>query len=116
MGMILYQLATGLEPYQTQDIKDDAFHKVKHSKIIELLTMQDRLKYVNQKMVSLISGLLSVRENERFDCCTIIEHEWLNLYYSKYKLKLQQKSESQSARNRKLHQKMEIFPYYKCLD
>ena len=78
--------------------------------------MHQRTKYVNQKMVNLMCSMLNVRENERYSCCDVVRHEWLNLYYSKYKIQIKKKSQTQIARNKKLARKMGIFPYYKTSD
>lgn len=116
MGIILYELATGMEPYKSPDIKDNCFYKVKHQKLVELITIHEKTKYVNQKMVNLMKYMLNVREDERFDSVDVIRNEWLTLYYSKYKSQIKKKSQTQIARNQKLAKKMGIFPYYKCLD
>ena len=116
MGIVLYEMATGLEPYKQHDVKDKAYYKVRHQKLVELITSQDRAKYVNIKMVNLMCKMLNVRENERFSAVDVIRNEWLNLYYSKYKTQIKKKSKTQITRNRKLVRKMEMFPYYKCMD
>eukprot|EP01084_Bolivina_argentea_P132447 233734_1 len=112
LGVILYELATGLEPYKSQNIKDSQFYKIKHGNIMELVEMYGKTKHVNQKMVKLMCEMLSFRESERINSRDIIMNEWLNIYYSKYKNTIDRRSRFQLLRNSKLANKMRAFPYY----
>jgi len=114
VGIILYELATGIEPYKFQSVKDQRFHMLKHGKLGELAAIKGKTNYINQKMLKLMVNMLSFREHERFDSNDVLKDEWLSLYYNKYVRQINKKSELQKLREQQLRKKenMCFFPYY----
>mmetsp|Transcript_42320 Transcript_42320/g.68034 ORF Transcript_42320/g.68034 Transcript_42320/m.68034 type:complete len:521 (-) Transcript_42320:79-1641(-) len=114
LGIILYQLATGLDPYSCADEANADYQRVKKHNLKQLLNVHQRAKYVTQKQLSLMQCLLNCRESARYSAVDVLKHDWLNLYFSKYKVLIKKKSDAQIARNAKFQSKMQKFPYYKC--
>ena len=46
----------------------------------------------------------------------ILQSEYFQSYYERYKKKIEQKSKSQKQRNQNLKAEMEGFPYYSALE
>eukprot|EP01084_Bolivina_argentea_P227327 383927_1 len=109
LGIILYELATGDEPYKSQCGDDIEFNKIVNGNILELIKMNGKTINMNAKMIDLISNILNTNENKRFECNDIIKHEWLNLYYIKYKSHIEKKSQHQLLRNESLQKKNGII-------
>eukprot|EP01083_Nonionella_stella_P254448 874326_1 len=113
LGIILFQVSTGLKPYNAQKMNDPGFERIKSSQINELLVFYDKSNHVNGKMVKLMSNILHGRETKRMDSDCILEHEALSLYYKKYKPQIDKKSRLQRLREKVLKPKMDLFPYYR---
>merc|ERR1712130_684985 len=95
MGIILYELALGSEPYKLPNVKDPHFYKVKHQKLMESISINGKTNYVNKKMVSLMESLLTFREHERINSCDLLCDQWTAQYYKRYKAEIEKKSKFQ---------------------
>jgi len=114
LGIILFEMATGNEPFQCQDDSDEHWALVKGHKFIDLLAAHDKVKFMNQPMLRLLTNLLNVDEQDRVDCTELLENEWMKLYYSKYKTSILKKTKNQMIKNKKQRERRPDFPYYKC--
>eukprot|EP01084_Bolivina_argentea_P206823 353005_1 len=112
LGIILYSMATGIEPYKSQNMNDFQFCKIKKHNLEELICMEKKIKYVNKKMVDLMLLMLNIDEKCRINSYGILQNKWVASYYSKYKTQILKASKFQKIRNKKLMRKMTIFPYY----
>eukprot|EP01083_Nonionella_stella_P140642 431702_1 len=110
LGVLLYQLATGVEPYSS--VIDTDFRRIKKQKLKQLIVFRDKTKFVTPKMLHLICLLLRFEARERIDSSVILQDEWLCLYYQKYKAQIKRKSKLQLLRNKAMESKMNVFPYY----
>eukprot|EP01084_Bolivina_argentea_P024835 46237_1 len=98
LGVLLYQLATGVEPYSS--VIDTDFRRIKKQKLKQLIVFRDKTKFVTPKMLHLICLLLRFEARERIDSSVILQDEWLCLYYQKYKAQIKRKSKLQLLRNK----------------
>ena len=58
--------------------------------------------YFSWKILSLLDGL-NFNETDRFDIYQVLTHEYLKVYFSKYKSKIEAKSEKQKSINKTQH-------------
>jgi len=115
LGIILYELATGNEPFQSQEDSDKHWVFVKQQKFVQLLTSQQKVKYMNQPMLRLLRSLLNVEEAHRVECSKMLQTDWMKLYYSKYKASILKKTKNQMIKNKKQSVRRPDFPYYECI-
>eukprot|EP01084_Bolivina_argentea_P059029 107749_1 len=104
-GVILYQLLTNIDPHKCHNIRDE-------QSIMELLEYDGKRKYVNYKIINLLSKMMNINEIQRANCSDVLEHEWLNLYYNKQKNVIHKKSRFQFLKNQSSSKKMNKFPFY----
>ena len=88
---------------------------VKRQQIVDLLTSQGKVKYVNQAMLRMLLCLLNVEEEDRVDCQGLLENEWMKLYYSKYKASILKKTKNQMVKNKRHREIRPDFPFYECI-
>eukprot|EP01084_Bolivina_argentea_P024836 46239_1 len=98
LGVLLYELSTGIEPYSS--VIDTDFRRIKKQKLKQLIVFRDKTKFVTPKMLHLICLLLRFEARERIDSSVILQDEWLCLYYQKYKAQIKRKSKLQLLRNK----------------
>jgi len=116
LGVIFYELATGNEPFASQQDSDENWQFVRRQQFVPLLVAQQKAKYLNQGMLQLLRSLLSVEENERADCGRLLESEWLRTYHSKYRTSILKKTKQQMARTKKHRESRPEFPFYECIE
>ena len=112
MGVILYEMTYGIKPFNYHNKEDPSYYCITHNKIKLFLKKHKLLKYSNDKLIYLLNGLLSIYEYQRFNINDIINHEWLNCYFKKYKNRIEQYSYLQQKRIEMQTNKLFTFPYY----
>lgn len=64
---------------------DSGYFSIMKKQIGSHIKMQNLSKYIGPKLISLISAMLTVKENKRYDSLQTIKHEYLKSYYKRYK-------------------------------
>ena len=83
-GIIFYQMAFGVSPYEIQNETDFGFRCISRNNIKKLLTKLNLVQYVNNKMISLLNYMLNTDENTRFNTSQVLNHAYFAAYYKKY--------------------------------
>eukprot|EP00485_Elphidium_margaritaceum_P015193 CAMPEP_0202732268 /NCGR_PEP_ID=MMETSP1385-20130828/187561_1 /ASSEMBLY_ACC=CAM_ASM_000861 /TAXON_ID=933848 /ORGANISM="Elphidium margaritaceum" /LENGTH=853 /DNA_ID=CAMNT_0049398575 /DNA_START=59 /DNA_END=2618 /DNA_ORIENTATION=+ len=76
MGVILYELATGVKPCASCSPFDAQFKQLKEHNLLQVIQQQQHSKYFNMKMVTLLCDLLAVDEQKRLSISDILKHDW----------------------------------------
>jgi len=113
LGVILYHMSVGIPIYKYQDSSIDAgFLCIQHNNIELFLKMQKLLHFVNKKLIKLLNGMLNTNEKQRVNSFQILTHEWFQVYYKKYKNRLEKTIKAQKEANKLNKHKMNGFPFY----
>eukprot|EP01083_Nonionella_stella_P025383 69895_1 len=115
LGIILYELATGLEPYRAQDVmggKKKVTQPNTLDNLMRLIALNGKSKCVNQSMIQLMAEMLHIEEEKRVNVDDILHNPWMSLYYKRYKAQIAKKSEFQSLKNKRRVKEMNGFPFY----
>lgn len=117
LGIILFTMSVGIEPYKFPNDKTDAGYKsLKNSNIGQFqsyLEMTNKSMFVNNSMISLLLGVLDFNDSNRFNIKQVLESDYLLSYWQKYQSRITEKSQLQKMQNYLLRDKMKDFPYYK---
>ena len=113
LGVILYHMSVGVPIYQFQNSSiDPGFLCVEHNNIELYLKMQKLLHFVNKKLIKLLNGMLNTNEKQRVNSFQILTHEWFQVYYKKYKNRIEISTKKQKETNLLNKESMNGFPYY----
>ena len=113
LGIILFKLSCGYDLYKTANINDNGYLALIHRKIPYFIDENNLSLYFNWKILSILDGLLRFNEIDRYDIYQVIQTQYLQIYYSKYKTKIESKSAKQKKINKQQHKKLSLLPYYK---
>lgn len=93
LGIVFFSLVIGAPPYikPVAGRVDDTYDYVERGCISQLLYDWERNDFVTLRMLSLINGMLTVDESDRFCITQIFNHPWLRLYKEQYSCHYQQK-------------------------
>ena len=121
LGMILYNCAIGSPIYSSIGIFEQnnpksgsGYWAVMTDNLKIYLNTNNLTKYINTKMLSVISMLLEVDESERLNAMNLLKHPWFKSYYKNYGKRIEKKSIKQAEQLQQQQGKMEKFPYYIC--
>ena len=116
LGIILFTLCVGVEPYKFPNNKLDrgywALQSTNINDFQSYLQMNDYGKYLNDSLFILITGLLTINDSKRLSIEQVVESQYLQTYYRRYKDRIIEKSQIQKMANYLQRQKMKDFPYY----
>lgn len=113
LGIILFFMCCNTFPYQNANRNDPGWYSIKRKKLANYLEDKNLLFHFNWKDISLLNGVLNINEIDRFEIYDVVQHEYFQVYYSKYKNKIVQKSEKQQLINLNQQRKLNLLPYYK---
>eukprot|EP01083_Nonionella_stella_P000708 2010_1 len=113
LGVIMFQMLTGTNPYDFPSDADDGYLALKSKELQNYLATHGLNASFKKEIVSLVEGLMNIDEEERMDTRQILTHEWFKHYYSRYKLRIEQKTRSQKERHARQAKKMDALPYYR---
>lgn len=117
LGIILFTMCVGREPYQYPNDKTDAgYWSLKNENIGDFqsyLKMSHLTQFLNDSLISLILGLLDFNDSNRFNIKQVLESDYLLAYWRRYQTKITEKSQLQKMANYLQRDKMKDFPYYK---
>ena len=115
-GMLLYGLTFHSYPFLYQNHQTDSgYFSIKNGQLQKFIHDNNLSKYTTKPMLSLISSLLCYDQNQRIDSLGVLQSEWLNSYWNKYKVRITKKSFSQRERLQmdKQRRAMANYPYYR---
>mmetsp|Transcript_15969 Transcript_15969/g.14334 ORF Transcript_15969/g.14334 Transcript_15969/m.14334 type:complete len:206 (-) Transcript_15969:805-1422(-) len=117
LGIILFTMCVGNEPYQYPNDKTDAgYWSLKNENIGDFesyLEMSHLTQFLNDSLISLILGLLNFNDSNRFTIKQVLESDYLLAYWRRYQTKITEKSQLQKMANYLQRDKMKDFPFYK---
>eukprot|EP01084_Bolivina_argentea_P023729 44322_1 len=76
LGVSLFMMLIGAPPYQIPNGFDAAFILIKNNRIKDLLRNWNRLNYVSENMIDLLSKMLCYDEIKRIDIDGVCNHIW----------------------------------------
>eukprot|EP01084_Bolivina_argentea_P057040 104294_1 len=82
LGVCLFMLSTGAPPYQRPVESDKRFTFIKHGKIIDLLTVWNRLHFIGKKQYDLMVRTLCFDEEDRLSIHDVMNHIWMKRYFN----------------------------------
>eukprot|EP01083_Nonionella_stella_P004682 13589_1 len=116
MAVVLYRLTVGQYPYTYQNVDIDArFNAICRNELGESLEQNGLSEYCCESTLALIGSMLNYRESKRPNALQILQSEWLDVYWQKYKEMITKTSICQRERlNKHFHKKwMQSFPYHR---
>ena len=108
LGIIIYKMTFGTEPYHIQNPTDPSYKALIDGKITKC-NKKHCLIPIQAKKLSLLTSMLQIEENHRFDISKVINHDYFKSYYKRYGKMIQDQSKKQGLRNIK---EKSFFPYY----
>merc|ERR1712176_919800 len=100
LGVVLFCMLVGSPPYNKPVDSDQAYLYIKGGIIDQLLFQWVRNHFITVKVLSLLHNMLSYDIKKRFLVDDVIKHQWLSLYFHKYKYQMAKKSQMQQMKNK----------------
>eukprot|EP01084_Bolivina_argentea_P060318 110203_1 len=103
IGVVLYRLTFGEYPYKYQNVYIDArFNAICRNDLSEYVDSE----YCSESQLTLIGNMLNYKESKRPNTLQILQSEWLDVYWQKYKEMITKKSiEQREHLNTPFHKK-----------
>ena len=115
LGMMIFEVSVGRAPYIMPEFNPkpgSGYWAIQNKQIKNYLSMHNLNKFINNKMLSLLNGLLDIDEDCRYKTSNILQHPWFKSYYNRYKQRINKKSVEQIKRLKYQSQKLKVFPMY----
>jgi len=114
MGIILFTLTTGTEPYQLADPELDAGYEALQNSttFTDYLRRTGYLGYFTAPLLQIVTGLLNVDESQRINLDQVLQSSYLSPYYHAYRDKLNHPSRLNKIAKYLTRPQMQTFPFY----
>jgi len=102
IGQCFYWMVIGSPLYTADDavFGANAFRALRRNKLSQYLHNNDLLRCFKRRSFSLLSGLLTMDENQRFDADDAMKHSWFKSYWTRYGRSIERKYSNDVQRNR----------------
>merc|ERR1712176_675241 len=109
LGVVLFCMLVGSPPYNKPIDSDQAYLYIKGGIIDQLLFQWERNHFITVKVLSLLHNMLSYDIKKRFLVDDVIKHQWLSLYFHKYKHQMLKKSQLQQQKNKRRNLRLPVY-------
>eukprot|EP01084_Bolivina_argentea_P241853 405872_1 len=127
LGMVLYECLTGNQLYQPHEIweceavkfeniplKNSGYWSLHNNKLHSFVAKHNYNKYrlFKRDSFDLLSSMLRITEETRFNAMSVLQHKWFKSYYNSYCQQIEKKQILQKRMLEKQRNILKHFPFY----